>query len=42
MTFFAKLINDLILQRREFIFLILKQQKYIAKLEKELKALKAN
>ena len=33
----SKIIKDLFLQRRELILLILKQQKYIQQLERELK-----
>jgi hypothetical protein len=36
----SKIIKELFLQRREFINVILKQQKYIQQLEKELKELK--
>lgn len=36
----SKIIKELFLQRQEFINVILKQQKYIQQLEKELKELK--
>lgn len=36
----SKIIKELFLQRREFINIILKQQKYIQQLEKELKEFK--
>ena len=36
----SKIIKELFVQRREFIEVIIKQQKYIQQLEKELKELK--